>query len=59
MFNGEIGKGEEVEACLSEMKKYFQIDNYSNELKAKMVIYNLMGKEYMWWQDIKKVKGIK
>ena len=41
------------------MKNYFQIYNYSDELKAKMAIYNLIGKEYIWWQDIKKVKGIK
>ena len=40
-------------------KKYFQIYNYSNKLKAKMTIYNVTKKEYIWWKDIKKVKGIK
>ena len=40
------------------MKKYSQICNYSDELKAKMDIYNLNGKVDIWWQDIKKVKGI-
>ena len=40
------------------MKKYFQIYNYSNELKAKVAIYILTGKVHIWWQDIKKVKGI-
>ena len=59
MFNGEIEKGEEAEAWLSGMKKYFQICNYSEELKAKMAIYNLIGKAYIWWQDINKVKGRK
>ena len=29
-FNGEIEKGEEAEAWMSGMKKYFQIYNYSN-----------------------------
>ena len=24
-----------------------------------MAIYSLTGKEYIWWKDIKKVKGIK
>ena len=24
-----------------------------------MAIYNMTGKAYIWWQDIKKVKGIK
>ena len=41
------------------MKKYFQIYNYYDELKDKMTIYKLNGKEYIWWKDIKKVKGIK
>ena len=59
MFIGEIEKGEEVESWLFGMKKYFQIYNYSDELKDKMTIYNLMGKVDIWWQDIKKVKGIK
>ena len=59
MFIGEIEKGEEVEALLSGMKKYFQIYNYSNELKEKMAIYNMTRKADIWWKDIKKVKGIK
>ena len=59
MFNGEIEKGKEENAQLFSMKKYFQIYNYSYELKAKMAIQNLTGKTDIWWQDIKKVKGIK
>ena len=35
MFNREIEKGEEAEAWLSGKKKYFQIYNYSNDLKEK------------------------
>jgi len=53
MFKGEVEKGEEVEAWLSRMKKYFHIYNYSNELKERMAIYNLTGKIDIWWQDIK------
>ena len=59
MFNGEIEKGEEVEAWLGGMKKCFQIHNYSDELNAKMKIYNLTRKEDIWWKDINKVKGKK
>ena len=59
MFNGEIEKGEEEESWLYGMKKYFQIYNYSNELKAKMAIFNMTGKKDIWWEDIKKFKGIK
>jgi len=59
IFNGEIEAGEEAEAWLSKMKKYFHICNYSSELKAKMAIYILTGKVDIWWQDIKKVKNVK
>ena len=59
MFNEKIKKGEEPKAWFFGMKNYFQIHNYSDELKAKMAIYNLSGKVDIWWQDIKKVKGIK
>ena len=48
-FNGEVKKGEEVEAWLSGMRKYFQIYNYSDKLKAKVAIYNLTGKANIWW----------
>ena len=58
MFNQEIEKGEEAEAWFSIMETYFQIYNYSDKLKARMVIYNLTRKEDIWWQDINKVKGI-
>ena len=59
MFDGGAEKGEEAEAQLSGMKKYFQIYNYSDRLNAKMVIYNLTRKYGIWWQDIKRVKNIK
>ena len=59
MFYGEIEKGKEEEAWLSGMKKYFQIYNYLDELKDKMAICNLTRKEDIWWQDVKKIKGIK
>ena len=49
MFNGEVEKGEEAESWLSGMKKYFQIYNYSDILKAIMPIYNLIGKADIWW----------
>ena len=58
-FNGETQKGEEDESWLSGMKKYFQLYNYSNQLNATMAIYNLSGKADIWWQDLKRVKGIK
>ena len=59
MFKEEVKKGEEDEAWLSGMKKYFHIYNYSDRLKSWMTIYNLMRKADMWWQDIKRVKNLK
>jgi hypothetical protein len=44
---------------LSGMHKYFQIYNYSSELKARMSIYNLTEKQDIWWEGIKRVKSIK
>ena len=58
MFNGEVEKGEEAEAWLPGMKNYFHIYNYSDRLKSRMAIYNLIGKDDIWWQDIKRVKNL-
>ena len=44
MFNREIEKGEEAEAWLSGIKKYFLIYNYSDEFKENMAIYASTGK---------------
>ena len=41
------------------MKKHFQIYNYSNQLKGRTAIYNLTWKADIWWQDLKRVKGIR
>ena len=59
MFNGEVDKDEEAKAWLSGMKKYFQIYNYLDRLKYQMAIYNLTGKDEIWWKDIKRVKTLK
>ena len=42
-FDGESTTGEEVEAWMLDIKKYFQIYNYSNNVKVRMQIYNLKG----------------
>jgi hypothetical protein len=48
-FDGESRVGEEDEAWLLDIKKYFQIYNYSNNMKVRMTIYNLKGKVRIWW----------
>ena len=58
-FDGESRIGVEDEAWLLDIKKYFQIYNYSNITKVRMAIYNLKGKASIWWQDLKLAKGLK
>ena len=58
-FNGESKTGEEAEAWLLDIKKYFQIYNYSSNMKVRMAIYNLKGKASIWWQDLKISQGLK
>jgi hypothetical protein len=48
-FDGESRTGEEAEAWLLDIKKYFQIYNYSNNMNVRMAIYNLKGKASIWW----------
>lgn len=56
MFNGELEKGEEAEAWVSRMKKYFHIYNYSDRLKARMEIYNLMVKQTSCGKILRKLR---
>jgi hypothetical protein len=58
-LDGESKTGEEVEAWLLDIKKYFHIYNYSSNMKVRMAIYNLKGKANIWWQDLKLAKGLK
>ena len=59
MFDGLAQKGEEEESWMSGMKKYFQIHNYFDGLKARMAIYNLTRKADVWRKDIKRFKNMK
>jgi hypothetical protein len=58
-FYGGYRIGEEDEAWLLDIKRYFQIYNYYSNMKVRMTIYNLKGKESIWWQDLKLSKGLK
>ena len=48
--------GEKDEEWLLAMRKYFQVHNYSSEMKAHLSIYTLNGKEDRWWRDLKHTK---
>jgi hypothetical protein len=58
-FDGEIKKGEEAEAWLLGLKKYFRVHDFSENLKARVATFNLNGKASIWWEDLKNVKGVR
>ena len=57
-FDGEVKTGQEAEACILGMKKYFQVQDYSGNMKAGVSIFNLTGRASIWWEHFKKVKKI-
>lgn len=48
-FDGELKKPTDAKAWLIVMKKFFKLHDYTENLKAKIVIYSLKGKEDIWW----------
>ena len=57
-FDGEIKTGQEAEAWLLGIKKYFQVQYYSGNMKARFSIFNLNGRASIWWEHFKQVKKI-
>jgi hypothetical protein len=57
-FNGEHKKGEEAEAWLLEMKKYFQLHYYPFWVEDKIATYHLQEQEAMWWDQLKQAKHL-
>ena len=57
-FNGEIKNGQEAEACLLGMRKYFQVQDYSRNMKARVAMFNFTGRASIWWEHFRQVKKI-
>ena len=57
-FNGEIKNGQEAEAWLLGMRKYFQVQDYSGNMKARVAIFNLTGRASIWWEHFWQVRKI-
>ena len=57
-FDGEMKKSQDVEAWLLGMKKFFILHEYSENMKARIITFNLKGKVDIWWEDVKNTKGI-
>ena len=47
---------EKDEEWLLGMRKYFQVHNWSSEMKSWLSIYNLNRKAARWWIDLKNTK---
>ena len=58
-FDGEMKKSEYVEAWWLGMKNFFRFHDYLENMKSKIASSNLKGKENIWWQDVKHVRGIR
>ena len=57
-FNGEIKNGQEPKSWLLGMRKYSQVQEYSRNMKARVAIFNLIGRESIWWKNFREVKKI-
>ena len=40
------------------MKKHFQVQDYSGNMKARVAIFNLNGRASIWWEHLRQVKNI-
>ena len=58
-FHGEWKISKHVEAWLLGMNNFFELHDYTENLKAKITIFNLKGKENIWWEDVKRVRDIR
>ena len=47
-FDGEVKYGQEAEAWRLGMRKYFQVQDYSGNMKATVAIFNLIGRASIW-----------
>ena len=57
-FDGKIKIGQMAEAWLLGINKYFQVQDYSGNMKARVSIFNLHGRASICWEHFKQVKRI-
>lgn len=58
-FDGDMKKSKGLEVWFLGMKKIFRLDNYSENIKAKIATFSRKGKTNIWWEDVRNVKGIR
>ena len=57
-FDGDVNKSEDAKAWILRMNKFFELHEYAKNMKAKITIFNLKGKTYIWWEDVKRIRDI-
>ena len=57
MFDGE--SEETSKAWLLNIKRYFQLYRYDDNLRACLAIFPLSKKDALWWQEAKSVNNIR
>lgn len=58
-FDGEVKKVEDEKVWLLGIKRYFRIQNYSDNMNSRVAIFSLKGKADIWWEELMNVKDIK
>ena len=58
MFDGELKKLEEAEAWILGMNNFFELHEYSDNMKVGIAIFSLRGKADIWWEDVRWVRHI-
>ena len=58
-FNSKIKNDQEAEAWLLGTRKYFQVQDYSGNMKARVSIFNLTRRASIWWEYFRKVNKIR
>ena len=51
-FDGEVKSDQEDESWLLGMRKDFQVQDYSGNMKARVAIFNLNGRASIWWEHL-------
>ena len=57
MFDWE--SEEAIEAWLQNIKRYFKVYRYDDNLRERLVILKLSEKVGLWWQEDKRVNNIR
>ena len=57
-FYRELKKLEDEEVWLLGMKNFFELHDYIENVKAKIIDSSFKGKANIWWEDVKQVRDI-